>query len=383
MAGLARKAVLIIGADDCDTTRWRVLLGVLKELAREVVVVAGAPVRADRFEWSGAGVVDLDCGSGWRNPVREGMAAWRLARVLEEEGAEVVHVVGLKPAALACLAFKLAPVRHAVVHLPDLGLLASAAPGSGRAFRALALRLLAAQLSKPNSFLLVEGEGDLTDLRAHGIAPGARFAVVGGSGIDPDIYPVMPPSHSEMPVAAFVGPVASANGTRTLFRAFERVWARGVRLQLELFGERGAQDAADISSDEWARWNRHPGVRCSGPPADAREVWRRAEICVWPAQRRQGLPLALLEAAACGRALLATNLPGAAGFVRDGVEGLVVPSGDASALAAALERLARDSGLRQRMGAAARLRLLQGYTEAHVKEAFRGAYLSLVGAGRR
>jgi glycosyltransferase involved in cell wall biosynthesis len=113
-------------------------------------------------------------------------------------------------------------------------------------------------------------------------------------------------------------------------------------------------------------------------------VWRHAEICVWPAHVRQGLPRAVLEAAACGRALIVSDLPGGcSGFVRDGVEGLVVPARDAAALAAALERLARDLSLRLRLGAAARLRLLQGYTEAHVKEALRGAYLSLLGTPRR
>ena len=91
----------------------------------------------------------------------------------------------------------------------------------------------------------------------------------------------------------------------------------------------------------------------------------------------------MLEAAACGRALVVSDLPGGlSSFVRDGVEGLIVPAGDASALAAALERLARDSSLRLRLGAAARLRLLQGYTEAHVQQAVRSAYLSLLGTGR-
>ena len=61
--------------------------------------------------------------------------------------------------------------------------------------------------------------------------------------------------------------------------------------------------------------------------------------------------------------------------------GLIVPLGDAPALGAALERLARDPSLRQRMGTAARLRVLQGFTEAHVKEVLRGAYLTLLGNG--
>jgi glycosyltransferase involved in cell wall biosynthesis len=381
MAGLIRKAVLLIGADRCEPTRCRVLLGALKELAHEVVVIAGAGLEA--FEPFGVGVVEFDCGSGRRNPLREATDAWNLARILEAEGAGLVHVVGLESVVLACLACRLTRVERTVLHLPDLGASASGARGLGRTWRVLSLRLLAAQLGKPTSFLLVESEDDLAALTAEGVAAGPRFAVLGGPGIDPDVYPVMPPAHADMPIAAFVGPMAEANGTPTLFRAFERVWARGVRLQLEFLGEAGAAGAGAISSQEWTRWSRHPGVRCSGTPADVREVWRRAEICVWPAESRQGLPLTVLEAAACGRALVVSNLPGGSSdFVRDGVEGLIVPAGDASALAAALERLARDPSLRLRQGAAARLRLLQGYTKAHVQQAVRGAYLSLLGTGR-
>jgi glycosyltransferase involved in cell wall biosynthesis len=67
--------------------------------------------------------------------------------------------------------------------------------------------------------------------------------------------------------------------------------------------------------------------------------------------------------------------------VRDGVEGFVVPPEDPDALAAALERLVRDTDLRRRMGEAARLRLLQGFTEAHVKQSLRGTYAAMLREG--
>jgi glycosyltransferase involved in cell wall biosynthesis len=207
--------------------------------------------------------------------------------------------------------------------------------------------------------------------------------VLGGPGVDPDVHPLLPPAAGEMPVAAFIGAVSEASGVRELMQAFERLWARGLRLQLELHG--ALEGADNALSDEWAKWALHPGVRCAWEwPADAREVWRRAEICVWPAQVRQGLPRLLVEAAACGRALIVADAPGAVrAFVRHDIEGVIVPPGDAAALGAALERLARDAALRQRLGGAARLRVLQGFTEAHVQETLRGAYLSLArGAAR-
>jgi glycosyltransferase involved in cell wall biosynthesis len=113
-----------------------------------------------------------------------------------------------------------------------------------------------------------------------------------------------------------------------------------------------------------------------------REVWRRADIFVLPARGGEGLPRALLEAAACARPLVVTNVPGCRHFVRDGVEGFVVPPDDPVALADALQGLARDADLRKRMGEAARLRLLHGFTEAHVKQSLLAAYQSLLGTNR-
>jgi glycosyltransferase involved in cell wall biosynthesis len=374
------KVVVVAGTDRETVAHCRVLLDALRGLGQEAVVVADRRALGDGLDAPDAGLIDLDCATAWRNPVAKGSEAWQLARILEAERPDVVHVIGLEPAALACLALQLVPSVGAVVHLPDLGALELGSGGLAWPYRSVAMRLLASRLRKPNAFLLVGREEDLGELRARGVDPGARCAVLGGAGVDPEVYPVLPPSLSEIPVAAFVGPVAEASGLRELVQGFERLWARGLRLQLEIHGVSGTDDVPDALSAEWARWSLHPGISCAGWPADTREVWRRAEICVWPATGRQGLPRALVEAAACGRALIVSDTAGGRTFVRNEAEGLVVPPGDASALGAALERLARDSGFRQRMGAAARLRVLQGFTEAHTKEVLRGAYLSLAGS---
>jgi glycosyltransferase involved in cell wall biosynthesis len=401
------KVVVLSGADREAVAHCRVLLDVLRGgLAREIVLAAGQEAGANGLDAAldapDVGIVEIDGGAPWHNPLSKSAEAWKVARMLEAERPDVLHAVGVKPAALAALALQLVPAPAGLLaHLPDLVALEpqAAAGGGGMAwpYRKVAVRLLASLLRKPGAFLLVGCDEDLAELRALGVDPGPRFAVIGGPGIDPDVYPVLPPAAGEMPVAACVGAAAEAGGVPELMQAFERLWARGLRLQLELYG--GLEDASGPAAEpaavppsgpaaEWARWSLHPGVRCFPWPADAREVWRRAEICVAPAPTRQGLPHALLEAAACGRALIVADAPGAVrAFVRHDVEGLIVPAGDAAALAAALgealERLARDAALRHRLGTAARLRVLQGFTEAHVRETLRGAYLSLARSGGR
>lgn len=376
-ARLARKIVVLAGDDSFVLSHCRVLLAVLGELAREAVVITRSSGRLGDIEELGARVIDFDCRASLSNPARDLASAWQLARILEAEDADAVHCTGVRPTALASLALKLVAANHLVVHLPDLDQFEPMTT-LARLYRPSPVGLVASLVRRPGCFLLVENPGDLTHLRTLGIEPGARFSVLGGGGVDPDVYPVLPPSQSETPIAACVGRMAASSGIDVLMRAFDRVWARGVRLQLELVGERATDEPDAIAPDVIAQWGLHPGIRRTEPVADVREVWRRAEMCILPAAGRQGLPRSLLEAAACGRALIVTDGAGGGSFVRDGVEGFVVPRGDVASLAEAIEKMARDSELRVRFGEAARLRVLQGFTEAHVKETLRAAYQTLL-----
>jgi glycosyltransferase involved in cell wall biosynthesis len=381
LAKIARKILLLAIDDDCVLSSCRPAIRVLTELAREVVIAA-ASGRMHEIEGLGGRVIAFDIRSIRSSLVQDSLWAWTFARILEDEDPDAVHLFGLKSVALACIAAKLVPARHVVLHLPNLGPLQAANAGLGWWHRRLLLKLMASLVSKPSSFLLVENSEDLTFLLDVGVVPGPRFAVLGGAGIDPDRYPLLGSTHNDIPVAAFVSALTASNGVGILMRAFDRIWAKGVRLRLELHGNRPDNETA-VARADLDQWTLHPGVRILAPAADVRELWRRADIFVMPAQVRQGLPRTVLEAAASGRPLVVSDVLGARDFVRNGVEGFVVPSQDTAALGEALERLAGDAGLRVRMGEAARLRILQGFTEAHVKEALKNAYRSLLGVTMR
>jgi glycosyltransferase involved in cell wall biosynthesis len=111
---------------------------------------------------------------------------------------------------------------------------------------------------------------------------------------------------------------------------------------------------------------------------DVAAVWKGADVFVLASRGGEGLPRALLEAASSARALVVTDVPGNRHFVRDGVEGLLVPPGDAAALSAALKNLAGDADRRCRLGQAARRRLLEGFTEEHVRGTLRASYAALL-----
>jgi glycosyltransferase involved in cell wall biosynthesis len=380
---LCRKVVLCITEDWFVLSHFRPLIAVLKEVAHAVVVVTRSSGRLAEIEELGVRVIDFDFRRSSSHPVREAQSAWALARILEAEDADVVHLVAMKPVILGGLALKLVPSCHVVAHMTGLGLLVFGSGRLLRIYRAAALRLMASMLRKPSSYLLVENPDDLALLRAGGVDPGPRFAILGGAGVDCEAFQAQPQPRNDVPIAAFVGRMIRPKGVDVLMQAQDRLQKRNVPLRLELYGGTDTENPEAITGENLKAWCAKRNARWLGHVDDVRSVWRNADIFVLPARSREGMPRALLEAAASARPLVVTDVPGCRHFVRDGVEGFVVPPEDAGALAGALERLARDPDLRRRMGEAARLRLLHGFTEAHVKQSLRASYASMLRNARQ
>ncbi len=116
-----------------------------------------------------------------------------------------------------------------------------------------------------------------------------------------------------------------------------------------------------------------------GHVADIREVWARANFAVL-ASRREGLPKSLLEAAACGRAMVATDAPGCREIAIEGETALTVPVDDAAALADAMARLAGDPKMRQRFAANARALVEAKFSAEAIGRQTVALYESLIAA---
>jgi glycosyltransferase involved in cell wall biosynthesis len=376
---LCRKILLFIASDADALSAFKPMLEVLATCARELVVVTRSTGRLAEIEALGIRTIDFDDHRLSSNPANKAASVWQLARIIEAEEPEVVHLVGSRPIVMGGLALRLQRAPHVVLHVTGPGPLGVVSGRLSRMAHGAALRLVASMLREGGGYVLVENPTDLALLRNEGVDPGARFAILGGSGVDPQIFPALPPTANPAPVAAFVGSINTRNGVDVLFQACDRVAGRGLALSVELYGESDATDPDDFDAPALDAWAARSGGVWHDRVGDVRKVWRRADICVLPARHGGGMPRALLEAAACARPLLVTDVSGPRDFVRDGVEGLVVPPGDAAALADALQHLARDADLRERMGEAARLRLLRGYTHTHLREALRAAYQSLLG----
>jgi glycosyltransferase involved in cell wall biosynthesis len=217
-----------------------------------------------------------------------------------------------------------------------------------RRFIGAVLRLL---VDRDGSIALVQNGDDLAALMSLGLAKD-RIALIAGSGVDiarftPLAEPPGPPTFG------FVGRLLDDKGVRTLVAAQQLLRTRAPDARLLLAGTPDPANPASVSEAEAKSWNDEPGVGWLGHVGDITGLWGRAHVAVLPS-RREGLPLSLMEAAACGRPMIASDVPGCREIVIHDQTGLLVPVDDASALAAAMARLAGAPDLRARYGAAAR-----------------------------
>jgi glycosyltransferase involved in cell wall biosynthesis len=280
-------------------------------------------------------------------------AITEIHRLYRRERPDLVHHISVKPAVYGGLAAFAARIPAVVSSLTGMGYsLASAGLGArmARLPMSLALRLL---LAWRRSVLVVQNEAHRATLLA--LAPKAadRVVVIRGSGVDTRHFAALPDPSARPIAIGFVGRLLADKGVRVLIDAYRRLLARGVPVRLVLAGVPDPESPTSISDAEIKDWLTLSGLTWLGQVSDVRQVWAEAHIAVLPSFH-EGLPKSLLEAAACARPIVATDIPGCREVAIPGRNALLVPVGDAPALADAIERLARDDDLRRRLGAVSR-----------------------------
>lgn len=315
---------------------------------------------------------------GSLNPFARAALCWNVRALYRRLGPDLVHHVALEPTIIGSLAaFRLPIVR--LNALAGLGFTFTSSTLKARTTRAILGRLLAWLLNRPRSAALVQNADDRMALMSLGVSA-KRIFLIAGSGVDTDALTPLP-EPTGPPAGAFVGRLLDDKGVRTLIAAHELLIRRGRVIQLYLAGEADPANPASVSSDEIRNWACRAGISMLGQVKDIRDVWAAAHIAVLPS-RREGLPKSLLEAAACGRPIVATDVPGCREIAQAGVNALLVPPDDPAALAEAIDRLAQDRPLRKQFGAAGRVLVENRFSSARIGRETVALYDELLGRAR-
>ena len=293
----------------------------------------------------------LSWSRGSLSPIGSVSAIFALRSLLGELKPDILHNISLKPVLLGSTA-NLGRSGTAVVNsLTGLGtLFIGEALVSGVA-RSLVRAALSGLLRRKRSVTVVQNPDDRAFVLGLGVAPD-NVVLIPGSGVDAEKLRPLPEPPPPV-TAAYVGRMLADKGVLTLIEAFSRLGKQGSPLQLLLAGDCDRENPGSLAPEQLREFASLYGIHWLGHVADIGQVWARAHFAVL-ASRREGLPKSLLEAAACGRGMVATDAPGCREIAIEGETALTVPVDDPAALADAMAKLAGDAAMRARFGANAR-----------------------------
>jgi glycosyltransferase involved in cell wall biosynthesis len=235
--------------------------------------------------------------------------------------------------------------------LTGMGYVYTSATWRSRLLRTILKWLLPSLLDRLGDVVLVQNPDDRAALVDLGINE-RKIVLIPGSGVDTDSLKPLP--EPEGPITyGFAGRLLTDKGIRALVTAHGIVRAQGLETRLLIAGNPDPANPASVSLQEVNEWTRRPSITWLGHVKDIASLWKRCHFAILPSHR-EGLPGSLMEAAACERALIATDAPGCREIVIHDETGLLVPIEDPQALARAITTLANSPELRVRYGKAAR-----------------------------
>jgi glycosyltransferase involved in cell wall biosynthesis len=283
------------------------------------------------------------------NPFQELKTIFALYRLFRTVKPNLVHLLTIKPILYGGIAARLAGLPAVVASVTGLGQVFTQRDKRAFFLRALVIRLYRLSTSHANFRLIVQNAVDGQILQKAGIIRPQNTFLIRGSGVAMSSFPVTPESPG-LPLVILPARLIWEKGVGEFVDAVRLLRRQGVEARFALIGDTRSSNPRAVPQSQIEQWCDEGLVEWWGRRTDMPAVFAQCHIVCLPSSYGEGVPKVLIEAAACGRAIVASDNPGCMEIVRDGENGYVVPTGDSRALAAAIDRLLNAPDLRQKMG---------------------------------
>jgi glycosyltransferase involved in cell wall biosynthesis len=339
----------------------------LRDLGHEVVMLSppgeyGPLLRELKFRWEPLPMVRRSL-----NPLRELTLVLWLVGFLRRERPDLVHGFTIKCAVYGSLSARLAGITARVSAVAGMGYVFTSRDLKARVLRPVIRHVMRFALSGKGGMVILQNPDDLALFRKAGIVDESAIRVIKGSGVNVSRFCARaePTAQDEARPLRVVlaGRILWDKGIAEYVEAARILKGEGRTVRCILAGTPDPGNPATVDEALIHGWVKEGLVEWLGHVSDMPKLFAQTDVAVLPSYR-EGLPKAMIEAAACALPLIVTDAPGCREVVSiNGEEGLVVPVRDARALADAIRLLDDDRALARKLGLAARQKALREFDE--------------------
>lgn len=363
-ARMNTKKILLFANTDWYLFNFRRgLAGALQNAGWQVVLVSppgvyGPRLREDGFRW-----IPFPFSTRSINPLKELGVVIRLAALYRREKPALVHHFTIKCVLYGSLAARFTGVKRVVNAVTGMGHIFTDQGVKARLLRPLVRRLYRFVLLREGSRVIFQNEEDMAAFQEAGMAGESSSRLIRGSGVDCSLFrPVEQQNSGKVPKVLFASRLLREKGVYELIEAIRRLRARGYQAEFLLAGGLYPGNPSSLTEEELREVRREGLVEYLGHVEDMPACIAECDLAVLPSYR-EGTPRILIEAAAMGKPVVATDIAGCRGLVEDGVNGFLVPVKSPGDLAGAIQKLLDDKALREKMGRAGRKIVLEGFDQ--------------------
>ena len=266
---------------------------------------------------------------------------------------QVVHLVTIKPVILGGIVARLLRVPAMVAAISGLGTAFATGKNKKTILRLSVQKLYQFALGHFNSVVIFQNPEDRDDFLKFKAIRCEQVRLIRGSGVDLNEYKFHPEPLGRV-VVTMAARLLKDKGVFEYAEAAKLLHSRGIPVEFRLIGAVDNDNPTSLSVAELETLVQEGQIKYLGYREDIPVQYAASNIVCLPSYYREGLPKSLIEAAACGRAVVTTDMPGCRDAIEPGVTGLLVPPQNAVALADAIQRLIENPDLRNKMGTSGR-----------------------------
>lgn len=364
---MKRKIILVANTDWYLYNFRASLMRTLRSSEEDVVLVSPPGEFSEAFQSWGFRWIPWQLGRKSTSLFQELRAVLSLMRIYNREQPDLVHHHTIKPVLYGTLAARLAGVPTMINAVTGRGYVFLGEDLRARFLRFVIIPFYRILMQTSQVGMIFENQIDREFFIEQKLVNSDQTWLVESVGVDPDRFRPQPEPDGET-VILLPARMLWDKGIGILVDAARLLKKRDVPARIILAGPLDPGNPSAIPEEVILSWQAEELLEWLGMQEDMESVYAKSHIVTLPSFH-EGVPTVLIEAAACGRPLVATDIPGCRVVITPDENGLLVPPRDAEALANALARLVRSPALRQQMGKMARKRVLQKFTHQHVNTA--------------
>ncbi len=281
------------------------------------------------------------------NPFAELRSIYALYRLYRTLQPNIIHHLTIKPILYGGIAARLVRISHVVYAVTGLGYVFSATSLRAKWIRFVVKKGYAIVFRHSNSRVIFQNPDDLNHLVKPGLLEAKKAVLIRGSGVSMKDFLPLPEPDSVFTVV-LVARMLWSKGVGEFVGAAKQLQKKGANIRFVLVGEPDLGNPESISEKQLTLWSSEKIVEWWGWQKSMPDVFAKAHVVCLPSYR-EGVPRVLIEAAACARPIIATDVPGCREIVNHGDNGLLVPVKNIERLAEAITTLANDALLREKM----------------------------------